>query len=94
MAKFRVEMGDGSVWEIPVQVIVDSRDEHYREDAEDTIGFIRKGSLDSSEIADWAGNNMNWSDVERFASPVPAKSKKVDWEDGWSNGEKEIVGKL
>lgn len=94
-AIFRVEMEDHSQWEVPVQAIADSRDEHYCEDKEDTIGSIRDGGLDDSEIHDWAGNNMNWSDVVDYAVPAPVKArKKIDWEDGWSNGEKKIIGKI
>lgn len=93
-AIYRVEMTDGSLWDVPVQVIADSRDEFYREHNEDTIGSIRDGTMDSSEIADWAQNDMNWSDVKEFAVKAEAKPKKIDWEEGWTNGEKEIVGEL
>jgi hypothetical protein len=37
---------------------------------------------------------MNWSDVKQYAVEVPRPKRKVDWEEGWVNGEKEIVGKL
>lgn len=94
-ALLRVEMSDGTRWDVPVQVIADSRDEHYREDEEDTIDFIHGGGLGDFEIYDWAGNNMNWSDVSQFAVRAPdATRKKIDWEDGWANGEKEIIGTL
>lgn len=94
-ARFRVEMPDGRKWDVPVQAIADSRDEQYRDDEEDTIGSIRDGGLDDSEIHDWAGNNMNWSDVQGFAMLAPPETAKmIDWEDGWSNGEKRIVGTL
>jgi hypothetical protein len=93
-AKLRVEMPDGSLWEVPVQVIVDSRDEYYRGDEEDTTGFIRKGSLGEYEVYDWAGNNMNWSDVQEYAVQVPLPVRKVDFEDGWANGEKSIEGAI
>ncbi len=93
-AKFRVEMPDGSIWEVPVQIIADSRDEYYSSDQEDTIGSIRAGDLTNYEITDWAGNNMNWEDVSGFAIEVPRKTKAVDWNEGWSNGEKKIIGTL
>jgi hypothetical protein len=93
-AMYQVEMPDGSLWQVPVQVIADSRDENYVEDQEDTIGYIRTCSLSEFEITDWAGNNMNWSDVKQYAVEVPRPKRKVDWEEGWVNGEKEIVGKL
>ena len=92
-ATFRVEMlPDGSLWSVPVQAIVDSRDEHYSSDKEDTIGSIRAGHLDAAEIYDWAGNNMNWSDVSDYAIEIKKPNKAFDWEEKWSNGEKEISG--
>lgn len=94
-ALYRVEMEDGAKWDVPVQVIADSRDENYAEDQEDTIGHIKSGSLNDGEISDWAGNNMNWSDVQKYAVRAPdGPPRKIDWEDGWANGEKEIVGSL
>lgn len=93
-AVFRVEMEDGSKWDVPVQAIADSRDENYKDEAEDTVGSIRRGRLDGYEINDWAGNNMNWSDVKDYAVRAEVKPKKIDWEDGWANGEKEIIGNV
>ena len=91
-AVFRVEMEDGSKWDVPVQAIVDSRDEYYRDDQEDTVAMVRK-SLETYEIHDWAGNNMNWDEVEAFAVPAPVRVfKKPDYQEGWCNGEKEIIG--
>lgn len=94
-AMFRVEMSDGRKWDVPVQAIADSRDENYREDEEDTIGSIRDGGLGDYEINYWAGNNMNWADVKDFAVLAPPDTKKkIDREEGWANGEKEIIGSV
>lgn len=93
-AKYHTTMEDGSIWAVPVQVIVDSRDEHYKEDKEDTIGSIHDGGLDRYEIGDWAGNNMNWFEVQEWATQVSVAPRKVNWEEGWTNGEHEIVGAL
>lgn len=94
-AYFQIEMPDRSLWRVPVQCIADSRDEHYADEQEDTIGFIRAGQLDDSEIHDWAGNNMNWDEVERWAFKVERSVREaVDFQEGWCNGEKEIIGKL
>jgi hypothetical protein len=93
-AIFRVEMPDGSKWDVPVQAIVDSRDEHYSDEQEDTIGFIRAGSPDKYKISDWAGNNMNWDEVMPYAVKASIPPVPVDYQEGWCNGEKEIVGAL
>ncbi len=94
-AWYHVTMGDGSEWRVPVQAIVDNRDENYAHDEEDSIGFIRDGSLDSGNIDDWATNNMNWSDVQEYAERVESKPlSPPDYEDGWVNGDKRIEGTL
>ena len=83
-----VEFSNGEVWEVPAQVVVDSRDEHYKEDKEDT-GAWSDSNLDA-ELTDWASNNMNWSDLAPYAekteSPPP-----LNYEDDWCNTEKYLV---
>jgi hypothetical protein len=93
-ARYRVEMPDGSFWQVPVQAIADSRDEHYADEQEDTIGFIHANSISKHEITDWAANNMNWSEVAEFAVRMDRPETKVDFEEGWANGNKKIVGAL
>lgn len=93
-AKMHVTMPDGSVWAVPVQLIVDGRDEHYSDEKEDTIGFIRRGSLDPDNIQDWAANYMNWEDVAHAAVRVDDPITNVDYQEGWVNGDKEIVGEI
>ena len=44
------------------------------------------------EIHDWAANNMNWEDVVLQAQIVN-EDKKVDYQEGWMNGDKEIIEK-
>ena len=91
-AQYRVTMPDGSVWAVPAQIIVDSRDENYAEDEEDTVGAIQSGALNSYEIYDWAANNMNWSDVEDYAVKVSDRPELTgeDFQEAWMNGEKEL----
>jgi hypothetical protein len=93
-AKLRVEMPDGTLWDVPVQVIADSRDEHYADEEEDTIGGIRDGGLTDYEIKDWAAGNMNWDEVKRYAVQAPTRAFSVDFQEGWINGDKEIVGEI
>ena len=89
-AQIHFDCPDGSTWAVPVQVVVDSRDENYREDEEDTIRYILEGGLSEYEIHDWASNNMNWEDVEPFAHQV--SPPEVDMQEGWVNGEWTIKG--
>ena len=91
----KVTMPDGSVWGVPVSVIAASRAAYYapefggdleRSLKEDTLPLFAE---DDYEVADWAANNMNWSDVSAVAKLISSGS--VDFEDGWANGEKEVV---
>lgn len=94
-AKLRVQMTNGSRWDIPVQLIADSRDEFYSVntvDQEDTVGFIKSNRLRRNAIVDWASNNMNWSDVESYA--VKVADTIPDFDEGWANGAKSIIGEI
>jgi hypothetical protein len=95
----RVEMPDGTLWDVPVDVIARNRAAHYacefegdieRSLAEDTLPCFEESPF---EIQDWAANNMNWSDVAAVARRVALLVKPVDYEEGWVNGRKTIVTK-
>jgi hypothetical protein len=95
MKYLRVEMEDGSEYDIPVSVIAENRAEMYKDEfggdiqrslSEDTNPLFES---DSYEIEDWAANNMNWIDVESVA--VRVSNGSVDFQEGWLNGDKKIV---
>lgn len=90
-----VEMPDGSKWAVPVSIIARSRAAHYAHEfdgdvelslAEDTRPLLES---DDYEIHDWAANNMNWSDVKDSARLI--SEGDCDYQDGWVNGEYEVV---
>lgn len=92
----RVSMPDGSKWDVPAILVAKNRAEHYKGEfdgslekslAEDTIPLFEE---DDYEIEDWAVNNMDWSDVSSEAFLVE-DPEVADFEDGWSNGDKEII---
>lgn len=86
----RVTMPDGSKWDVPAMVIAENRaasfhpigTEEFLEEAKLTIG-------DAWTLTDWAENNMNRSDVKLHAVQVGAT--KVNHQEGWVNGPKEVV---
>ena len=95
--KLRVTMPDGSRWDVPVEIIARNRAENYKNEfhdsveeslAEDTIPTFLE---DTFEIEDWAANNMNWSDVKHLAVKVNEPLPVIDWEEGWCNGEAEVI---
>ena len=97
----RVTMGDGSKWDIPARLIAEDRARYYTKrdtGKESGIEFdkafeelIADALEDTYEIIDWASNNMNWSDVEDVAEN--ASVMEVDFQEGWVNGEKEVIEK-
>lgn len=94
--KLHVTMPDNSVWAVPVSIIAVHHAKYYS--ALDGVSFTQ--SLDENttplfthdhfEIEDWAANNMNWSDVRPHA--ICVKQGNIDFDEGWANGEKDIVG--
>jgi len=91
----RVEMPDGSRWDVPVMAIARNRAANYADEhdgdverslQEDTLPLFQD---EPYEIEDWAANDMDWRDVMSVARMVKAPS--ADYQEGWVNGEKEIV---
>lgn len=93
-AQLHVQMGDGTTWSVPLQIVADSRDEAYRDEKEDSIGLYRTGSLNNYALIDWAIGNLNWANVKDYAVQIPSATKPVDYEGGWVSGDKEIVGEI
>lgn len=91
-----VTMPDNSRWAVPVAIIARNRAQYYaprfggdvsRSLKEDTRPLF---DGDDFEVNDWAGNNMNWSDVQSHAVKL-ANDEPIDFQDGWVNGEKDVV---
>ena len=91
-----VTMPDGSRWGVPVDLIARDRAKHYagefdgdveRSLAEDTVPLF----ADDYEIIDWAQNNMNWKDVEAHAGRMAESEPDFDYQEGWVNGDKQLV---
>ena len=86
-----VTMPDGSIWSVPVAVIVRNQFDFYR-----GMGKADRAdeAPDDYEIHDWAANSMDWEDVQRVATKAterPSMMTASDFQDGWVNGEKRIV---
>lgn len=96
MKYLRVEMPNGAKYDVPVSVIATDRANYFKSEyngdfqkslEEDTIPLFNS---DDYEIEDWAANNMNWKEVEKSAVLV-FQPPGCDFQEGWVNGEKEIV---
>ena len=74
-----VQFQNGEKWSVPAQIVADSRDENYKDEKEDTIGFIKAGTLEEFDLEDWAANNMNWEDVSPYAMKIEEASEPFDY---------------
>lgn len=96
MKVLTVEMRDGSVWCVPVDVIARNRAEYYahefggdvtRSMVEDTMLLF---DSDDYEVEEWAVIFMKWRDVESQAKVLQG-APQVDFQEGWMNGEKSVI---
>jgi hypothetical protein len=90
MAKFlEVRFSDG-YWRIPAHIIADNRAKYYSDDPDTTYDDEYKFTIeDEYELCDWAGGNMNWSDLKAHA--VHVKPLAIDYEDEWLHASKDVV---
>lgn len=93
-----VEFSDGSRWEVSARLIAESRAKYYAKlDSERGDGEydgvlaieMEHALTDEYELIDWAKNNMNWSDVEKFATELP-RYKHIDKQAEWPNADMEV----
>lgn len=90
-----IDMPDRSVWAVPVRNVANHRASYYAK----RDGITQAESLDNDtlplfeecndEITDWLENNMDWDDVKDDA--VMVKAGTVDFQEGLTNGDKELV---
>lgn len=93
MEYIKVKMPDG-FWVVPVDIIADNRAKYFAERDSDTTYEEEFNYTMSShdEISDWAKDNMNWSDVQKFARKLDSKIlTKDDFEESWMNNDFEFV---
>jgi hypothetical protein len=90
----RITMPDASVWEVPAKVVARDRATNYEDDPDcDFEGEFDFAMGDEMVLLDWAGNNMDWTDVADQARKVSSRAplEPADFQDGWVNGDKEVV---
>jgi hypothetical protein len=96
-----VTMPDGSKWSVPVMVIAVNRAQHFAHEFGDGAAALEKSlwdetiptfEKDEGEIFAWASGNMDWADVCDYAK-LESSPARTDYQEGWLNGEKTILGK-
>ena len=90
-----VDMPDGSKWAVETEFIARNHafafrscfdGDPQRAYTEDTLPLFE----DEKEIADWAQNNMNWSDISNVATLI-APPPQPDYQEGWVNGTRTFI---
>ena len=89
----RVEMPDLTKWDVPASIVARSYATYYAEADKETPfdAYLAYVLEDDDELIDWADNNMNWSDVAAHAVRVETLPPLRDYQDGWVNGEKDVI---
>lgn len=94
---YRIEMPDGSVWQVPVDFIITHRAVFYADKYPAEGNFddhfqktVQLFESDNFEIEDWVLSNLNWKDVAVHAKKIKDPSPP-DYEEGWKNGDVVIV---
>lgn len=88
-----VTMRDASQWLVPAELVAHDRALNYESEDAPYAQTFTETMRDSGELLEWARNNMNWEDVEKYAAlyiPTPP----LDYEDkqeGWVEGENEVI---
>lgn len=93
MKRIRATMPDGTVWDIPAAVVAEHRATYYAQRDPDTT-YSAEYDLtmrDDYELLDWAGNNMDWEDVEARAVRVDTPQPGADRHKQWLEAEREVV---
>lgn len=96
--RLRIEMPDGSHWAVPVMLIAFNRAAAYESEfGGDSVRSLEEDTKplfegSEYEIIDWAANNMDWSDVADAAKQIATPAPEVDYQEGWVNGDKAIIG--
>lgn len=90
---YRVTMEDGSQYDVPYSIILESHDGYYKNKRPDDFEPQDINDPECRDnLTDWACNNMNWSEVEHVA--VKVKDAEIsNLQEGWCNGEHEWVQK-
>jgi hypothetical protein len=94
--KYRIEMPDGTHWDIPIRVIAKHRAlffaSHYDNDSTRsfTEGTTPMFEQHSYEIANYARNHMTWDDVKAHAIQA-IELKDMSYETGWVRGKHKIT---
>jgi len=104
MGKYlRVKMPDGSIYDIPAEVIADHRANYFENNSAEKLAYHsssvqprlrlaeKEFALNNDEVLiDWATNKMDWKDIEKYALKVEPNN---NYEEEWKSVDKQIITK-
>ena len=93
----RVEMEDGSWWDVPGKIIASARASsftpeavHSDDELEQRLNIMYETLRDEELLIDWAEVNMEWKDIVPFARQVRS-SRNSSYDSDWLKGMKQVV---
>ncbi len=93
---YAVTMENGDIYGIPAEVIAHHYARYYETEHEEPYqenydAMLHWFDTNDYEFADWAKGNLNWDDVEEQAFLLKKATPKIDFQDGWVNGEYQYI---
>lgn len=103
MAKYlRVQMSDGTMYDIPAEIIAEHRAGYFEDNSAEKLAYHsssvqprlrsaeKEFALNNDEtLIEWASKKMNWSDIEPHAKKVEPETNNNEKE--WPNAPKKVV---
>ena len=86
-----IQFSDGSVWKVPAHIIAKERAEYYAENDSDNTEYQKEFDYtmgDDHELTDWANGNMDWDEIEEFATHF--ETAEINKITEWTNAKKWI----
>jgi hypothetical protein len=88
--KLIIKFNKGMTYEVPAQIIAEDRAKYYATvdgyelDSQEWLDEVNAALDDDFMIFDWVENNMNWSDLEPYATRIGDDTLSLEEE--WSSG--------
>jgi len=100
----RVQMLDGTVYDIPAEIIAEHRAEYYEDNSAQKLTYhassvqprVRSAEVEfalknDNVLIEWASNRMKWEELEKHAVRVYPDTQT--YEKQWAEANKKIIEK-
>lgn len=91
----RVRFSNGDLFAVPARIVAENRANYYADidgydlQSNEWEAEVLLALNDEMEIEDWAGSNMNWSELEPYA--IQMDTGEFDYEDEWTDADIELL---